>query len=51
MRHTLIHNALIVNEGRSLHGSVLITDGRIAQVIPQGETRPLPDCDEAGAAE
>ena len=49
MRHTLIHNALIINEGRSLHGSVLITDGRIAEVIPQGETRPLPDCDAIDA--
>jgi dihydroorotase len=32
MKKTLIHNALIVNEGRIFQGSVLITDGWITEI-------------------
>ena len=33
MKRTLIHNAMIVNEGQSIQGSVVIEDGRIAEVL------------------
>ena len=33
MKRTLIHNATIVNEGQSVKGSVVIEDGRIAEVL------------------
>lgn len=32
MKRTLIHNATIVNEGRSVQGSVVIEGDRIAEV-------------------
>ena len=33
MKRTLIHNATIVNEGQSTQGSVVIENGRIAEVL------------------
>ena len=33
MKRTLIHNATIVNEGQSVQGSVVIENGRIAEVL------------------
>ena len=36
MKRTLIHNATIVNEGQSVKGSVVIEDGRIAEVLTTG---------------
>ena len=38
MKRTLIHNATIVNEGQSTQGSVVIENGRIAEVLTQLET-------------
>ena len=46
MKRTLIHNALIVNEGQSIQGSVVITDqGRIAEVLVNGKPLSAP-CEE-----
>ena len=46
MKRTLIHNALIVNEGQTIQGSVVITDqGRIAEVLTHGKPLSAP-CDE-----
>ena len=46
MKRTLIHNALIVNEGQTVQGSVVITDqGRIAEVLTHGKPLSAP-CDE-----
>ena len=42
MRRTLIHNAIIVNDGRQTQGSVLIEDGVIAQVLTNGKPLTLP---------
>ena len=42
MRRTLIHNAIIVNNGRQTQGSVLIEDGVIAQVLTNGKPLTLP---------
>lgn len=45
MKRTLIHNATIVNEGQSVRGSVVIENGRIAEVLTRG--KPLSAaCDE-----
>ena len=45
MKRTLIHNATIVNEGQSVRGSVVIENGRIAEVLTHG--KPLSAaCDE-----
>lgn len=40
MHTLLITNAIIVNEGKQMHGSIVITDAYISNVIPAGE--PLP---------
>ena len=46
MKRTLIHNALIVNEGQTVQGSVVITDrGQIAEVLTHGKPLSAP-CDE-----
>ena len=36
MKPTLIKNALIINEGISFTGDLLIKNGRIEQIIQQG---------------
>lgn len=45
MRRTLIHNAMIVNEGQSIQGSVVIEDGRIAEILTNWKPLSAP-CDE-----
>ena len=45
MKRTLIHNAMIVNEGQSIQGSVVIEDGRIAEVLTNWKPLSAP-CDE-----
>ena len=45
MKRTLIHNATIVNEGRSVQGSVVIEGDRIAEVLTYGKKLSVP-CDE-----
>lgn len=45
MKRTLIRNAKIVNEGRIFRGSVVIENGRIAQVAPHRTAISAP-CDE-----
>lgn len=45
MKRTLIHNATIVNEGRSVQGSVVIEGDRIAEVLTYGKKFSVP-CDE-----
>ena len=45
MKRTLIHNATIVNEGQSVKGSVVIEDGRIAEVLTNWKPLSAP-CDE-----
>ena len=45
MKRTLIHNATIVNEGRSVQGSVVIENGLIAEVLTYGK-EPSAPCDE-----
>lgn len=45
MKRTLIHNATIVNEGQSVKGSVVIEDGRIAEVLTDWKPLSAP-CDE-----
>lgn len=46
MKRTLIHNALIVNEGTTTQGSIVITDqGYIAEVLTHGKPLSAP-CDE-----
>lgn len=45
MKRTLIHNATIVNEGRSVQGSVVIKGDRIAEVLTYGKKLSVP-CDE-----
>lgn len=45
MKRTLIHNATIVNEGQSIQGSVVIENGRIAEVLTHGKPLAAP-CDE-----
>lgn len=45
MKRTLIHNATIVNEGQSAKGSVVIEDGRIAEVLTNRKPLSAP-CDE-----
>lgn len=45
MRRTLIDNATIVNEGRSMQGSVVIENDRIAEVLTFGK-EPSAPCDE-----
>lgn len=45
MKRTLIHNAMIVNEGQSIQGSVVIEDGRIAEILTNWKPLSAP-CDE-----
>ena len=45
MKRTLIQNATIVNEGRSVQGSVVIEGDRIAEVLTYGKKLSVP-CDE-----
>lgn len=45
MKRTLIHNATIVNEGQSVKGSVVIENGRIAEVLTGWKPLSAP-CDE-----
>lgn len=46
MKRTLIHNALIVNEGTTTQGSVVITDqGTISEILIHGKPLSAP-CDE-----
>ena len=45
MKRTLIHNALIVNEGKTVQGSVVVENGRIAEVLTDGKPLSAP-CDE-----
>ncbi len=45
MKRTLIHNATIVNEGQSIKGSVVIENGRIAEVLTDWKPLSAP-CDE-----
>ena len=45
MKRTLIHNATIVNEGQSIQGSVVIENGRIAEVLTNWKPLSAP-CDE-----
>lgn len=45
MKRTLIHNATIVNEGQSVKGSVVIENGRIAEVLTDWKPLSAP-CDE-----
>jgi dihydroorotase len=43
MEQILIAGATIVNEGRIFEGSILIRDGRIDEIIPEGSFTPLPE--------
>lgn len=45
MKRTLIHNATIVNEGQSVQGSVVIENGRIAEVLINWKPLSAP-CEE-----
>lgn len=45
MKRTLIHNAIIVNEGSQIQGSLVIEDGRIAEILINGKPLSAP-CDE-----
>lgn len=46
MKRTLIHNALLVNEGQTIQGSVVVTDqGDISEVLTCGRPLSAP-CDE-----
>jgi len=38
MSITLIKNAVIINEGKQISGSILIVNERIAEIIPEGDT-------------
>ena len=41
MKRTLIQNATIVNEGRSVRGSVVIEGEKIAEVLEKGQKLSL----------
>ena len=45
MKRTLIHNAEIINEGARKQGSLVIEDGRIAEILTDGRPLSAP-CDE-----
>ena len=45
MKRSLIHNATIVNEGQSIKGSIVIENGRIAEVLTDWKPLSAP-CDE-----
>lgn len=40
---TLIHNAILVNEGQSMRGALLIDGEQIAAILPSGATLPRAD--------
>ena len=42
MKRTLIHNAMIVNEGQCVQGSLVIEEGRIAEVLTNGKPLSAP---------
>ena len=42
---TLISNPIIVNEGKSFRGSVVINNGKIVEIL-EGDTLPRIECDE-----
>lgn len=42
MKRTLIQNATIVNEGRSVRGSVVIEGEKIAEVLEKGQKPATP---------
>lgn len=46
MKRTLIHNATIVNEGRSVEGSVVVENGLIAEILTGNKKKPTTPCDE-----
>ena len=50
MKRTLIQNAIIVNEGRTVPGSVVIEDEKIAEILV-GEEKASAPCDEIIDAE
>ena len=45
MKRTLIHNAILVNEGARKQGSIVIEDGLIAEVLTDGRPLSAP-CDD-----
>ena len=45
MKRTLIQNAVVVNEGRKVLGSVVIENEKIAEILVGGENATAP-CDE-----
>ena len=45
MKRTLIQNAVIVNEGRTVTGSVVIEGEKIAEILA-GDEKPAMPCDE-----
>ena len=45
MKRTLIQNAVIVNEGRKVLGSVVIENEKIAEILV-GEEKATAPCDE-----
>ena len=45
MKRTLIQNAVIVNEGRKVLGSVVIEDEKIAEILA-GDEKTTEPCDE-----
>ncbi len=45
MKRTLIHNAILVNEGRQEQGSLVIENGRIAEILTNFKPLSAP-CDE-----
>ncbi len=45
MKRTLIQNAIIVNRGRKVTGSVVIEDEKIAEILT-GDEKPAAPCDE-----
>ena len=45
MKRTLIQNTIIVNEGRTVPGSVVIEDEKIAEILV-GEEKASAPCDE-----
>lgn len=45
MKRTLIKNAVIVNEGKSLEGSVVIENEKIIEILTAGQAA-IPPCDE-----
>ena len=45
MSRVLIHNATLVNEGEITQGSLVIENGRIAEILTHGKPLSAP-CDE-----